>query len=273
MKKSKMIEKQFLAQKIKENQIQKYLAERLAKSGYSHTEIKRTPLGEKVIIYTTRPGLVVGGKGENIQNLTNTLKKQFKMENPQIEIGEVENPLLDVFFVCDRIVSTLERFGSNRFKSVGYRTLQGIIDSGALGAEIIISGKVPSARARSWRFSAGYMKKSGDVSENYVKRTCCTARLKSGIIGVKVSIMLPDTPMPDRIEFKIKAKTEVQQNWVEVEKLDKDDGQIKKIQQDETRLEPSEEHADNESKERVIKEQIKDIKKEKKVRRRKKDTL
>src|SRR3989344_3308427 len=165
-----MIEKQFLAQKAKENQIQKYIAEQLARSGYSHTEIRRTPLGEKVIIYTTRPGLVVGGRGENIQNLTNTLKRRFKMENPQIEIGELENPMLDVHFVCDRIVSTLERFGSKRFKSTGYKTLQEIIDSGALGAEIVISGKVTSARARSWRFSAGHMKKSGDISENYVQR-------------------------------------------------------------------------------------------------------
>ena len=129
-----MIERQFVAQRLKEFRVQEYIAQELGKSGYSHTQIKRTPLGEKVIVYTSRPGLVVGKKGENIQRLTQVLKKRFKMENPQIEIGEIQNPFLDVHFVADRIASTFERFGSKRFKSIGYRTLQSIMEAGAMGA-------------------------------------------------------------------------------------------------------------------------------------------
>ncbi|MBI1972374.1 30S ribosomal protein S3, partial [Candidatus Woesearchaeota archaeon] len=155
-----MIERKFVAQKLKEYQIQEYMSNVLVKAGYSHTEIKRTPLGEKVIVYTTRPGLVVGKKGDNIKKLTMFLKKRFKMENPQIEIGDVENPALDVNYIADRIAFNLERFGSKRFKSIGYRVLQDIMNAGALGAEVVLSGKIPSARARSWRFSTGYMKKS-----------------------------------------------------------------------------------------------------------------
>ena len=208
-----MIERQFINQKLKERYIQEYLKEQFAKTGYSHAEIKRTPLGEKIIIYTTRPGIVVGRKGENIQRLTQTLKKKFKMENPQIEIGEVINQMLDVNYVADRIVSTLERFGSKRFKSVGYKTLQEVMDSGALGAEIVISGKVPSARARSWRFSAGYLKKSGDIAANHVSKAYGAAKLKSGIIGVQVRIMLPDVILPDLMKLK-----ETQETKQEVKK-------------------------------------------------------
>lgn len=197
-----MIERQFVKQKLKEHLIQEYIASKLSKTGYSHTEVKRTPLGEKVVIYTTRPGLVVGKKGETIQKLTLILKKKFKMENPQIEIGEVVNPYLDVNYVCDKIVSTLERFGSKGFKSAGYKTLQIMIDAGAMGAEIVISGKVPSARARSWRFSAGYLKKSGDTAITKVNRAEGSANLKSGVVGVKVSLMLPETELPDRIKIK-----------------------------------------------------------------------
>ncbi|MEK6934489.1 MAG: 30S ribosomal protein S3 [Nanoarchaeota archaeon] len=197
-----MIERKFVKQKLKELRIQEYIASELGKTGYSRTEVKRTPLGEKIIVYTTRPGLLVGRKGENIQRLTNTLKRKFKMQDPQIEIGEVTNPYLEVSYVCDRIVSTLERFGSKRFKSIGYKTLQGIMDSGAMGAEIVISGKVPSARARSWRFSEGYLKKSGDISVSKVAHATGYANLKSGIIGVKVKIMLPDTKLPDKITIK-----------------------------------------------------------------------
>ncbi len=193
-----MIERQFVSQKIKEHQIREYMSKVLAKTGYSHTEIHRTPLGEKIVIFTTRPGLVVGKKGDNIKRLTAYLKKKYRLENPQIEIGEVQNPMLDVHYVADRIAYSLERFGSKRFKSVGYKILQSIISAGAIGAEIVLSGKIPSARARSWRFSAGYLKKSGDIAENKIKKTIACVSLKSGTIGIKVSIMTPDIELPDK---------------------------------------------------------------------------
>lgn len=203
-----MIERKFVAQKLKEQQIQEYMASTLGKAGYSHTEIKRTPLGEKVIIYTTRPGLVVGKKGDNIKKLTMFLKKKFKMENPQIEIGDVENPSLDVNYIADRIAFNLERFGPKRFKSVGYKVLQDIIDAGAMGAEVVLSGKIPSARARSWRFSAGYLKKSGEISLYKVKKAIIGVNLKSGTIGVKVSIMTPDIELPEKmLALKDQTKT------------------------------------------------------------------
>lgn len=212
-----MIERQFIQQKIREFQIQEFLAKRLARTGYSHSEIQRTPLGEKIIIYTTRPGLVVGKRGENIQELTETLKKKFNLENPQIEIGEIINEYLDVYFVADRIASNLERFGSKRFKSIGYKILQDIIDSGAMGAEIVISGKVPSQRARSWRFSAGYLKKSGDIAENKIKKAYASASLKSGIIGVKVSIMTPDIVLPDK--FILKEEPKIKKEDIKLEEI------------------------------------------------------
>lgn len=187
-----MIEKQFVVQKMKEVQIQEYIASQLTKAGYSHTEIKRTPLGEKIIIFTTRPGLVVGKKGENIQRLTEVLKKRFKMENPQIEIGEIKNPNMDGYHVLDKIINSLERFGAKQFKSIGYNTLQSVMDAGATGAQIVIGGRgVPSTRAKSWSFSAGYLKKSGDIKENYIKEAKGSANLKTGAIGVKVENIDP----------------------------------------------------------------------------------
>ena len=213
-----MIERQFISQKIKEFQIQEHIKSELAGTGFSHIEIQRTPLGEKVIIFTARPGLVVGRKGENIKKLTNLLKKRFKMENPQIEIGEISSPMLDANYVADKISATLVKFGSKRFKSIGYKTLQDILDHGALGAEIVISGKVPSARARSWRFKAGHLKKSGDISANKVKRSIATANLKSGTVGIKVSIMTPDIIMPDRV-FIIDKNAELTEKKEETPKI------------------------------------------------------
>ena len=166
-----MIEKEIVAKNIREYLIQEYIAKELPKACYSKIELKKTPLGEKIIVYTSRPGLVVGKKGANIQKITETLKEKFKMENPQVEIAEIQNPNIDPKSVAERILSSFERFGPKRFKSIGYTSLQDIIDAGATGAEIIISGRgVPSQRAKSWRFKAGYLKKSGDISENFVDK-------------------------------------------------------------------------------------------------------
>ncbi|MDO8555779.1 MAG: 30S ribosomal protein S3 [Nanoarchaeota archaeon] len=211
-----MIERQFINQKLKEHAVQEYIGKELGKSGYSHTQIKRTPLGEKVVVYTSRPGLVVGKKGENIQRMTQVLKKKFKMENPQIEIGEIQEPYLDVHFVADRIASTFERFGSKRFKSIGYKMLQSIMDAGGVGAEIVISGKVPSARAKSWRFKVGYLKKSGDLNESLISKEITASNLKSGTIGIKVSIMTPDLELPDRLIIKSVAQVVQEQEAVVV---------------------------------------------------------
>ena len=194
-----MIERKFVAQKIKEYEIQEYLAENLNNVGFSHTKMIKTPLGEKIIIYASRPGLVVGKKGQNIKSLTETLKKKFSLENPQIEISEVENPNLDASIVAEKIVDSLEHFGSDKFKAIGHKMMSDVKGAGALGIEIIVSGKVPSDRAKSWRFYSGYMKKCGDVALTGVRRSNLQAHLKTGVVGIKVSIMPPDTKLPDDI--------------------------------------------------------------------------
>ena len=196
-----MIERKFVAQKIKEFQIQEYITQSLKNVGHSHTKMVKTPLGEKIIIFTSRPGLIVGKKGQNIKQLTKTLKKRFNLENPQIEISEVENPNLDANIVAEKIVDALEKFGSEKFKAISHKIMGDVMRSGALGIEIIIGGKVPSARAKSWRFYTGYLKKCGDIAVVGVRKANAQAQLKTGIIGVKVSIMPPDIKLPDDIEI------------------------------------------------------------------------
>lgn len=206
-----MIERNILSQKIKEFKIREFISKRFMKTGYSHTTIQKTPLGDKITIYTTRPGLVVGRKGENIKKLTNVLKNKYNLENPQIEIGEVENPFFDAQSIAEKIAYSLEKFGSKSFKSIGYKSLQSIIDAGALGAEIILSGKIPSARARSWRFVNGYLKKCGHVSDTQIIRGESTAHLKVGAVGITVSIMPKGVKLPDRVIFKNTNEEKVQE--------------------------------------------------------------
>ena len=205
-----MIERKFVAQKMKEFQIEEYIIQSLENVGHSHTKMVKTPLGEKIIIFASRPGLIVGRKGQNIKLLTKTLKSKFEMENPQVEISEVENPNLDAHIVAEKIVDALERFGSEKFKAVGHKIMTDVMKAGALGIEIVVSGKVPSARAKSWRFYSGYLKKCGDIAIMGVRRANAQAQLKTGIIGIKVKIMPPDLKLPDDIELIEQKETKVE---------------------------------------------------------------
>jgi len=218
-----MIERKFIAQKIKEFEIQEYISKNLKNVGHSHTKMQKTPLGEKIIIYASRPGLIVGRKGQNIKQLTKTLKKSFGLENPQIEISEIEDINLDVSIVADTIVELLERFGPEKFKAIGHRVMSNAMDSGALGIELIISGKIPSSRAKSWRFYSGYLKKCGDISITGVNKAHAQAKLKTGIIGIRVSIMPPTTKLPDQIEIIDKIEQKVEETKEPDQKEEKKD--------------------------------------------------
>ncbi len=188
----------FVKLKKEEFGIKEYIKRQLGKGKISDLDIEYTPVGEKIIISTSKPGLVIGRKGEQIQQLTVILKKRFKLENPHIEINEIENPLLDAQGVADEIALALERMGNLKFKVIAYRKLQEIMKAGALGCELRLSGKLPSERAKSWRFAEGYLKKAGDSAKE-VDRAQATGLTKTGIIGVKVAIMPPDARIYDRI--------------------------------------------------------------------------
>ena len=197
-----MIERDFVSRKKKEFQIQEFIKENLRGVGLSHSRVQRTPLGEKIVIYASRPGLIIGGGGTNIKKLTRDLKKKFGLENPQIEISELENVNLIAATVAERIAVALEKYGTMRFKAIGHKTMADVLNAGAKGIEILVSGKIPSARARTWRFYQGYIKKCGNAAVTIVDTAYEIAKIKSGIVGIKVSIMPPGVRLPDDVQLQ-----------------------------------------------------------------------
>jgi len=195
-----MEERNVVKFKKEEFAVREYIKKSLGKGKISKVKIGYTPVGEKIIISTNKPGLVIGRGGEKIMELTTTLKTKFKLENPHIEIDEIKEPEFDAQINADDIALSLERFGPLKFKVVAYRTLQRIINAGALGVEIRLSGKLPGSRAKSWRFAQGYLKKTGD-SAKVVDRAQSSAQTKPGTIGVKVSILSPHAILKDRINI------------------------------------------------------------------------
>ena len=203
-----MEERKFIQLKKEEYGIKEYIKRDLGKGKISRLDIEYTPVGEKIIVHTSKPGMVIGRKGEKIGELTRFLKTRFKLENPHIEIKEIEKPEFDAQLVADEIASALERMGNLKFKVISYRKLQEIMKAGALGCELRVSGKLPSERAKSWRFAEGYLKKSGEPRKE-VNRAEATGLTKTGIIGIKVAIMAPDAKIYDQIDITDKIKKEI----------------------------------------------------------------
>jgi small subunit ribosomal protein S3 len=189
----------------------------LGKGKVSKVKIEYTPVGEKIIVSTHKPGLVIGRKGVKIGELTELLKTKYKFENPRIEIDEIKTPEFDAQIMADEIALSLERFGPIRFKVTAYRTLQKIINAGALGVEIRLNGKLPGARAKSWRFAQGYLKKTGD-SAKVVDRAQARAETKPGTVGVKVAILSPHAILKDKININDEMIEELKNNTEELEK-------------------------------------------------------
>jgi len=212
-----MEEKKIVQLKKEEFAIREYIKSSLGKGKISKVKIEYTPMGERIIIYTHKPGMVIGKGGAKIEELTNYLKKKFKFENPHLEISEISEAILDATLMADEIAVSLEKFGPLKFKVIAYKALSQIIKAGALGAEIRLNGKLPSARAKPWRFHYGYLKKTGD-SAKVVDRAKARAETKPGTVGIKVSILKPETPFEDKIIVDESLINRIKENEKELNK-------------------------------------------------------
>ena len=206
-----MEERRFVKVRKEEFSIREFIKNEFGMGKVSSVKIEYTPVGEKITISTHKPGLIIGKRGESIERLTNILKRKFKMENPHIDISEISRPEFDASIVADEIALSLERFGPMRFKAVTYRMLDRIKKGGALGAELVVSGKLPSDRAKTWRFHFGYLKKTGDGA-HAVDRAQSVAVTKQGAVGIKVSILSPTAKLLDHISLDEETINKIKSN-------------------------------------------------------------
>jgi small subunit ribosomal protein S3 len=194
-----------MGESIRKAEIDEFLWKEFERAGYGGVVITKTPIGTNVVIYAMRPGFVIGRGGETIKNLAKILEEKFNLPNPQISVAEIEVPELNPYVMASRIAAALRR--GIHFRRVGFWALNQIMSAGALGAEIIISGKLRTERARAEKFRDGYIPKSGEPAMKYVKKAVTHVQLKPGIFGVKVLIVSPDARFPDEIEI-LEEKTE-----------------------------------------------------------------
>jgi small subunit ribosomal protein S3 len=177
-----------------------YLVRESARAGFGGLDIQRTPMGTRVTLICERPGILIGRRGELIKQLTQDIQSRFLLDNPQIEVQEERQPSLNAQLMAEKLASTLER--GWHFRRAGHSTVRRIMEAGARGCQVILSGKLTGERHRTERFKAGTIKYCGEAVHVHMAKGFYQARLKPGVIGVNVWIMRPSAKLPDEITVK-----------------------------------------------------------------------
>jgi small subunit ribosomal protein S3 len=168
-------------------------------AGFSHAEISKTPTGTRVALHVTRPGIVIGRKGSGIRDLTDKLAIDFGLKNPQISVVEIDKPELSPSVMCNRMASHLER--GTAFRRATMWTLKQIMENGAMGVQITISGKLRGDRSAFEKHSLGILPRAGHHAEVIVDEDIAHVKTAMGLIGIRIRIARNEKYVPE-FEFK-----------------------------------------------------------------------
>lgn len=179
-------------------ELDEFLSQTLKDAGFGFADVQKTPIGTRITLYVTRPGLVIGRKGTGIKDLTAKLEQKFGLNSPQISVMEVSVPELNPKIMCNRIAQLIER--GTAFRRAALWTINTVMNAGALGVEVSISGKLRSERAHFEKHSAGIIPKSGDVASRVVNTGITHVLTKMGLMGVQLRIALKNE-LPSEFEL------------------------------------------------------------------------
>ena len=196
----KMIRRNVDRQLVREN-----LLKETERAGFGGLTFNRTPEGTKVTLQAEQVGRVIGRRGKVIHDLQRRLQEDFDLDNPQLEVEEIEESRTNAQVMASRLASSLERGWF--FRRAGHSTVQNIMDAGARGCIVILSGKITGARHRVEKFQKGHIKYCGETALELMDVGFSTAVKKLGTIGCTVRIMRPGTKLPHEIDIQERSES------------------------------------------------------------------
>jgi small subunit ribosomal protein S3 len=167
----------------KDIEVREYLKKKLAGAGVSKVVIERPAKNARITIYTARPGVVIGKKGEDIETLRTELKKRMGLPDVALNIEEVRKPEVDAQLIADSITQQLEK--RIMFRRAMKRAMQNAMRLGAQGIKIMSAGRLNGIEiARTEWYREGRVPLHtlrADIDYGFSE-----AKTTYGIIGVKV---------------------------------------------------------------------------------------
>ena len=210
-----------------------FLREEIKEAGFHKVEVSKTPSGTKITLYVTRPGIVIGRKGVGIKQLTEKVESDFGFKNPQISVEEIPKAELSPSVMCNRLAAHIER--GTAFRRATMWTLNQIMEAGAMGVQITISGKLRGDRSAFEKHTRGILPRAGNYAKDIVSEDITHTKTQMGLIGIKIRIaskekVVNEFTLNELPEQKLKteseeikqdtiAKTESEQIKIEEEKM------------------------------------------------------
>jgi small subunit ribosomal protein S3 len=186
-----------IGRNVERQLVREYLLRETERAGFGGLTFNRTPDGTKISLRAEQVGRVIGRRGKVIHELSARLKNDFFLDRPHLDVEEVTEPRLNAQIMASRLSSSLERGWF--FRRAGHGTAQQIMDAGARGCLVVLSGKITGARHRVEKFQQGHIKFCGETALEFMDIGFSTAVKKLGTIGCTVRIMRPDAKLPHEI--------------------------------------------------------------------------
>ncbi|MHA1983207.1 MAG: 30S ribosomal protein S3 [Candidatus Hodarchaeales archaeon] len=191
--------KNFTERRLHTTFLDEYFKEKLASAEYGYMIYQPSSSVTKITLKVGRVGLAIGRRGKTIKELSISAKRILGHDRIQIEVEPLDDPESYPQVMAQRLASSLER--GRHFRRSAYGTMRRIMGTGALGCEITVAGKITSQRARVENFREGFVAKTGEPAEKFVKIGRAYAKIKRGTLGISVYIMIPEARLPDAIEI------------------------------------------------------------------------
>jgi len=186
--------RKFVADGVFYAELNEFFTRELSEEGYSGVEVRVTPARTEIIIRATHTQDVLGEKGRRIRELTALVQKRFKFPENTVELyaEKVANRGLCAVAQCESLKFKL--LNGLAVRRACYGVLRFIMESGAKGCEVVVSGKLRAARAKSMKFVDGFMIHSGQPTIDFIDTAVRHVLLRQGVLGIKVKIMLDSDP-------------------------------------------------------------------------------
>ncbi|KAI9654204.1 MAG: 40S ribosomal protein S3 [Bathelium mastoideum] len=186
--------KKFVADGVFYAELNEFFQRELAEEGYSGVEVRVTPTVTDIIIRATHTQEVLGEQGRRIRELTSLIQKRFKFPENSVSLyaAKVQNRGLSAVAQCESLRYKL--LNGLAVRRACYGVLRFIMESGAKGCEVVVSGKLRAARAKSMKFTDGFMIHSGQPAKDFIDNATRHVLLRQGVLGIKVKIMRGSDP-------------------------------------------------------------------------------
>jgi small subunit ribosomal protein S3 len=200
------VERKFIEDALVRYKVSAFLRNKLERVGFSNVTIQRTPMVTRITVEVANPGRFIGKKGRSIKRLTEVIAQEFGIAEPQIAVIPVENQDLEPVLVARFIARRIE--SDKPLRPTVHMAMKKIIDAGALGAEIRVSGKIVAkgGKARTLKVAAGYLPKTGEIIR-LLKKADVVARPKYGAVNIRVTIATKEAfPQVKKVEIPVVIK-------------------------------------------------------------------